>query len=801
MKISLNWLADYVDLEGVAPERIADKITLATAEVEEIETIALGRAGVVIGGVVSVEPVPSDEGLHRAAIDLGTETVITVTRAPNVAVGMVTAYAADGADLPCGSVRTTRIAGFTSTGMVCSASDLGWGSSHDGILDLPRHLTRGTPLTDLLPATDTLLEIDNKSLTHRPDLWGHYGFAREVAAVLGRELTQLPSSDLSEYDSLPAYPLLNEAAEECPVFSCLAVDVDAQVPSPLLVQARLHLLGLRSLGCFVDATNYLALDLGQPTHIYDRDRVASVKVAKNARDSTFTTLDGATRRLVADDLVIFNGETPIGIAGIMGGLDSAVTTATTRILLESANFAAVGVRRSAVRLGLRTEASQRYEKSQPPSNALAGLARLLWLLEAAGTNPRAVSRATVDGDPYPARRTIVLPADRISQVAGVPIPRKTVDQILAGLGFETDYAEDSLTVGVPAFRSATDISIPADIVEEVLRVFGYGSIEPVMPVGERAATPVHCGFRRAHAARYALAASHGFNEIEGYIWFDDIWLKELEFEPGDTLRLRNPVAPEKARLRTTLLPNLFKSASENQAHYDSFSLFEIGHVFIPGEDETRRSSDPGHTEQQWLAGLHAIPAKALSPQDQFRMVKAALEELGRAVTGRPLSTSRNHPHAGAPWQLPDLWADIHHDGRPVGTVGLLDQPILRAVTPNRQVIWFELDLEKLPRPRFAQALYTPISPVPGSRQDFSILWPTRRSIAALQELLDTFRHPLIADRRFISLYQGKGLDEDLGSYLFRYWLQDHEHTLTGEDLTNFRTSLVEFLGSHGLSLR
>ncbi|MGC4876225.1 phenylalanine--tRNA ligase subunit beta [Micromonospora sp. DT43] len=804
MKISVNWLSDYVDLDDMSSGQLAERLTLATAESEGVETVTNVADAAVVARIVDVQALSTGEGARRALVTLDTgvgEAVRTVSTAPNVRLGLRVAYAPPGAALPGGVVGVADFDGVVSTGMLCSAAELGIGSSHEVVLECPDDAALGKPLSTWIPTRDALIDFDNKSLTHRPDLWGHYGFAREVAAILERPLRPLAVADLSRFDDLPAFPATDDALDDCPCFSCLAVDIAANVPSPLTMQGRLHLLGQRTFNVLVDTTNYLMLELGQPTHVYDRRKVSEIRVAHAGEVSSFRTLDGQERQLQSDDLLIYGGDGPIGLAGIMGGQDSGVRADTTQILLESANFRAARVRRTSVRLGLRTDASQRYEKSQPPSNSPVGLARLLRLLEDAGTAPTPVSRASVLGDPADAPRIITMPATYIQERAGAELPQERITQILTGLGFGAEVRQDELTVSVPAFRAAQDISLPADILEEVLRVHGYASIEPVVPSGGLAATKLNGPVRREHKARRLLAQAYGFTEVENYPWLDDDWNAELKYVPGESLRLRNPVAPERSRLRKSLLPNLLRDVAENVANVDDFRLFEIGRVYLPGTyPPDAHSSDPSsHLEEVRLAGASVRPARSGSVEEHFRQVKGALEDLGAMLAETPVRTGAGHEEAGDPWQVPDLWADIQIGDTTVGSVGVLMGPILDTVAPQRQVIWFELALSLLDAPVYPEPHYESLPSVPGSRQDFSLVWAG--DYEELVATLDEFSHPLVQQREFVTVYRGKGLPPGTASYTFRFWLQAPDHTLTGAELEGFRDEFLTFVKERGITLR
>ena len=491
MKISLDWISDFVDLSGITPETIADRLTLATAEVEGFEILRRSVAGVVIGEVVEAHaiesPSPADPTaakLTTVTVDCGQERYRTVCGAPNVRVGMKAPFAPAGVTLTGGvTIQAAELAGGVSEGVLCSPRELGLSHWHEGLLDCPDWLDNGSPLEQQIPAEDVIFEIDNKSLTHRPDLWGHYGFARELAAVFGRELRPLEMLDLSNYDDLPFYPLDIEDYDGCPCYGCIEFSVEAGRPSPLVIQRRLHALGQRTYNLMVDLTNYVMWELGQPTHAFDADRVHAIRVARMGQEGTFVTLDGQERKMHADDLLIWNEEQPVALAGIMGGLYSEVEPHTSRVLLESANFKASRIRRTSVRLDLASESARRFEKSQPPVNVKLAIARMLQLISDAEVPFEVASALTYDGDLKEGYRTLVLEPGMLERLAGAELPPGEAMGILQSLGFEAHENPDGrLEVGIPPHRSEKDLSIPADIVEEVLRIYGYGKIRPQLPV-------------------------------------------------------------------------------------------------------------------------------------------------------------------------------------------------------------------------------------------------------------------------------------------------------------------------------
>ena len=800
MKISLDWISDFVDLSGIDPETIADRLTMSTAEVEGFEVIRRAVDGVVIGKVVSVEPIsgtgPDESKNQLATVDCGGARRVTVCGAPNLRAGMTSAFAPPGVTLAGNQkIVVSEVAGHKSEGVLCSARELGMSRWHEGVLECPASLEPGTPLGELIPLEDVVIEIDNKSLTHRPDLWGHYAFARELAAVFGRELQALSLADLARFDDLPAYALSVDDPEGCPCYGCLEFRVEAAVPSPLVIQRRLHALGQRTYNLLVDLTNYAMLELAQPTHAFDGDRLKAVRVARMGSEGTFTTLDGQARKMLPDDLLIWNEKEPVALAGVMGGLNSEVQQTTTRVLLESANFKASRIRRTSVRLDLRTESAQRFEKSQPPVNVKLGIARILRLIEEAGVKHEVTSRFTVEGDLKERFRPLELSRSSFRNMAGADIPDEKVVSILHWLGFQARYEEkDRLLVGIPPHRSERDISIPADIVEEVLRVYGYDKIEPVMPVFPLKPLYTNKPLRIEHKARRLLAGAHRFVEVESYGWTDGDWLQRIGFQPERTIALKNPAAQQNRLLRTTLVPNMLALVGRNRAHRDRFRLFEIGHVY-------HRADDGGCVETARLAGVSFHAASRPSLEEHFRAIKGVMEDLACTI-GR--GEFAFEPSAGgeAPWQTADHWVRVRRGGQPVGGLGVLAGPIQEVVCEEGgQVVWFELTMDELEGPIYPQVAYEASPVYPGSWQDFSLVWDVAQGFAALDERLAAFSHPLVLRRDFLYAYQGKGLPLGTASYSFRYWLGAWDRTLSSEEIDEFRSALLAFLKSEKIPLR
>ncbi len=827
MHISLDWISDYVDLFRIDPKDIANKLTLATAEVEGIEHVERFVDGVLVGKVVAA--LPLGEKLTFCTVDCGSKTYTTVCGAPNARVGLIAPFAPAGCTLK-GNVKIEKGTknGKPSEGILCSAAELGMSDWHEVVFECPADTKIGTPFADYVPKSDTLIEVDNKSLTHRPDLWGHYGFARELAAIFDRPLKPLAVEDLSQYDSLPQYPLAVDDLENCPAYGCIEMKFEgkATVPSPIFMQRRLHALGQRTYNLLVDVTNYVNQEIGQPTHAFDGDLVAGIRVAQSGQNRKFRTLDGQDRNLLPEDLLILgvlkkNGKTnladaeAVALAGIMGGQETEVSDATKTILLESANFKAGRIRRTSGRLNLRTDASQRYEKSQPPCNVRTGAQRIVHLVRESGLPLAVSSRFTICGDLSDQIRSIRLEAGKLERLAGIELPREKVVAILHSLGFSTEYDQaGNLTVGVPPFRSVKDISIPEDIVEEVLRVYGYDNIPPILPIAPLSPLHVEKSLRLEHRARKLLAASHQFMEVHNYGWTNDGWTAKLGFEPGETLVLKNPAAQGEARLRTTLLPNLFAIVPKNRSLRDKFRIFELGHVYPPGKsaelpEKGNGDFETGCAESVRLAGV-SFQQSGSTLEEHYLSIKSAVEDLIVLFGGaEPRFVAPEQSDPKVPWFSAGEYVEIRgqrtedrEQGVIVGYLGVVGKSLLEKISPEGgQIVWFEISLEQLGGELFPKNRYAELPKFPGSWQDFSLVWEIDKGFAELEKTLDAFTHPLINRREFVVAYKGKGLEKGTASYSFRYWIGADDHTLSGDEIDTFHATFLGFLQAQGIALR
>ncbi len=797
MKLSLEWLKNYVDIGDRDPEGIGLRLTMATAEVEEVVRLDRTVSGVVVGEVLAADAVETgdDKIMRHVTVGVGGgKTLETVCGAPNVAVGMKSAFAAPGTELAGGmKVTEQELYGRKSRGILLSPMELGWGESHAGIMAFPSSMETGAGLADFVPDHDYIIDIDNKSITHRPDLWGHYGFARELAAIYGVDLKPLELEDAARWENLDAFPLAIEDLEGCPGYCCLDIDGLVRDFSPLALQWRLLAIGLRPINLLVDLTNYIMCELGQPMHAFDGERVRDIVVAPFGSEGTFTTLDSIERRMLPEDLMIKDHTGPIALAGIMGGEESEIRDDTTRVLLESANFHPSRIRRTALRLGLRSDASLRFEKGQPPWHMGISIRRFVRMLRDAGQEPVVKSRLTCDGDAGETPRTLTMRTEYIAETIGMNIPHPDIVKILESLEFGCREEGDSLHLVIPPHRSRRDISIPNDIVEEVARIYGYDNIEPSMPEMELHEYPFNPELRRLQKIRRFLTMSRAHVEVYTYSWYDDNWIQRIGYDPAPALELMNPAADNTTRMRRQLMPNLLALVEPNAAHRDSYSLFEAGHVFDP-------DGDSGVRQTTHLAAVSYRSSKLGSLQDLFLEVKGTVTELFTVMNaGEPEYAPASSVEV--PWMVENCCMTIESGGKGVGVIGFLTGKTFPEFEKETNAVFFEIELDAVEGDAYPDVTYDPIPVYPGSWMDFSIVAEKKTPYTGIENKLASFSHPVMRGMKYLYRYQGKGLPDDSISYTFRCWLGLRDRTLDGDDLTAFRDAFIQHIESQGLSLR
>jgi phenylalanyl-tRNA synthetase beta chain len=795
MLISLNWLKDFVDVPaGLDPRELALRFTTTTAEVDGVEHVEPNFSGLICAKIESLEAVAGDAKLRKVVV-LADKKYTSLTSAPDLKVGDLVAFAPPGASVGGKQVGTTDAAGRPAEGMIVAWGSLGFVHIGAHAVFMPPSSKPGEKI-DAKLFDDWVIEIDNKSITHRPDCWGHYGIAREIAAMLGAKLRAYDVTDSTALkNNLPAIAIEIDDAAKCPRYAALMMKGLVAQPSPLGMQVRLAMCGMRPIDLIVDLTNYIMLELGQPMHAFDGAKLRNIQVATAAAGEKFTTLDGVTRTMPAGALMIQCDRKNVAIAGIMGGAATEVSPTTESLLLESANFDAATVRRAATAMGHRTEASARFEKSLDPANTLLGIARFHKLAKA---ELPGMALAGTLSDCYPAPKkieAIELDCEYAARFIGKAVSPKEITDILTRLEFKCEGSGAKLRVTPPSYRATKDIQIEADLIEEIARFVGYNNIVPSLPrVAARhfAAMPESTIEQRTLAH---LCEAGEFVEVHGYIWYDDDWIKTLGLDAGECITLRNPAAENCSRLRKTLAPGLIAMAERNRHHLDRFQLAEIGTVFFPGKKEVEQS-------QERRLGLIAAQAGKKMDNAVWNCLTAALDGWGLGILNE--SPKLAGVAAAYPWEDADRLAEICVGGRAIGRITILPLTCKQKID-ERLAAWSiaiaELNLSAV-ADLIGRHTKLPVVPkFPQVKLDFSTLVDATKRYESVSAQLAKFQHAALKRVSFVEAYQGGSIPAGKRSLLLRAEIGLADRTLADEDIASFQQSFRQFLESSGLELR
>jgi phenylalanyl-tRNA synthetase beta chain len=820
MKLSYRWLGRHVDLSGVAPEEVRRLLTLHVCEVEGLEPFAPHLSRVTVGHVLERKQHPDADKLGVCQVDVGQGTPLEIVcGAANVAAGQKVAVATIGTELPGDfKIKKSKIRGVESHGMICSLRELALGEDHDGIWVLPtgadgQPLAVGQSVAKALGLDDHVLEIDNKSITHRPDLWGHRGMARELAAHLGRELRALDVSLPKTGQS--AAPRVEIETEGCSRYLALPIRGVRIEASPLWLKLLLLAVGQRPIDVAVDVSNFVMLDLGQPNHLFDLRRVEAGIRVRNARaGESLTTLDESPRSLTPADLLICSGEAPVALAGIMGGALSRVAADTTDLLLEVANFHATSVRRTAARLALRTDSSARFEKSLDPAlvpEAAGHLVRTLRSIQPGIELPSPANDQNRWCDP---QRTIRLSGGNVRAVLGVEHADATIVALLKRLGFGVHQAspEAPLEVRVPTWRATKDITIAEDLIEEVGRSIGYNQIPGRRLLAEVAPPKHHASWALERRLQDRLAGAARFHEAPGYSFQSEDLTRAVRAAEQQHVTVLNPVLEGLSRVRRSVVPSLLSMLAQNLRQREEVRLFEVGKGYLPELADERGL--PGEVREVGLVLARRPTSAARFDQSVFLQLRSVLDDLLRHLgcpadrwatpSAEPTSPQRQavlptwaHPKIALEWQAQDLGS--------AGYLAEVDPRVLAALGIEAEVAAARLDLHALGL-RSAQAQgdrprYQPIPRFPGVKLDVAFAAPESTRAEQLIDLIQQSGKGLVQEIELFDLYRGQALGADRKSLAFRLVLQAADRTLDEGDLEKYLERLTRNATQAGIELR
>jgi phenylalanyl-tRNA synthetase beta chain len=783
MKFSYEWLHDLIPGLDIAPSDLQRIITIKTAECEGIESIGNHFESVVVVRVLRVEALPKGKN-KRVIVDAGDGRQITlVCGAPNVVPGMLAPWVKPGTKLGNKVISKAMVEGVTSDGMLASASELGINRDHSGLLSL-QGLAPGDPLPQL--KSDSIIEIDNKSLTHRPDLWGHFGMAREVAAITHHPLLDPVNLSYLPPPAAAAIKLSIANSTLCPRYSMLVMQNARVEPSPLWLQARLESIGLNAISNLVDVTNYVLAELPQPMHAFDADKIVGdtifVRLARPGEK--LDALNGETYELTTSDLVIADASGPIALAGVIGGAQSAISNSTTRIILESANFSPSGVRLSSARHRLRTDASMRFEKALDPENTIRGIARAVQILQVISPGIEPLGGLADSYVPPAKIAPIMLPPGFIDKKLGQKLPTSEVFSILSSLGFGVSESENGgLAVTVPSWRATKDISVKDDLVEEIGRMVGYDSITPKPPL-VASTVPTENPLRLYLRQLRSQLVAQGFSEVHNYSFVTETAVKRFGLDLATHIAVQNPIASELTHLRRSLLPGLFQSILNNVRYQQEFRLFEIGNEI---------HSQPAPQLPREIPHLAAVLYNAHGNEDDFFELKRVAE---CAFPSARLAITEPAPH-----EHPTRTAELHWRNHAIGRLFELHPSLFKAEGIEGKAFIFDIDISIALTLAPREIKYTPLRKYPTSGFDLSLITNLTTPVDQIQDALTRLAGNDLAFIEFIRQYVGTPLLPGQKSVTYHLKVGALDHTLTADEVTAIRNRIMEGMRAAGYEFR
>ena len=811
MKVSLNWIRDYVQLPADADlKKLAYDLTMSTVEVEDATDLGASFHDMVVGVINTIEQHPNADKLKVCKTDIGGRVEDIVCGGSNLREGMKVAVALPGAmckwhgegDLV--EIKKSKLRGVDSYGMICGAVEIGLADlfptkEEAHILDLSDFdAPAGTPLADALDLNDIILEIDNKSMTNRPDLWGHYGIAREIAALYDLPMTQFPHFDRN-VENTSGFHVTVEDAERCPRMTGTQIENVCVKPAPYWMQVRIWKTGMRPINALVDITNYVMLATGQPSHAYDSDHIAGHIIVRRAKaGETLTLLNGKELPLSTDDLTIADDAGIVGLAGVMGGAKDSILPTTSKVILEIANFQAAGIRRTALRYDNRTEASARYEKAIDPERCDQAFDLSMQLFSQ--LYPEMKVTGLVDEYPRHLKQAeIDVPLSWLERRLGKRLPPEEIRHKMELLGYGIAFDGDNMHVVVPTWRSTGDVSIQADIMEEVARMYGYENFEaePITTTFDGAINQLDKDLERR--IKEYLAIRCGMQEIFTYPWMEESYVNAVLQSTEGILSLSTPPSPAERFVRSSLLPNLCKAVVKNERYFDEFSIFETAQVF---RDENYTSPyDPREklpSQRKNVAGAFATTDKDITAL--FRKAKGVVEMMARYVHMETLTFRQTEKPV---WADNVVWLNIYRGDEKVGDLALLAKKVSMACgIKNMNVMLFQLDQDSLVPLKSRTNTFTHLAEYPMTDYDISLLVDGSVQWKDVAQTVRGIKSELLHGAAFVDEYRGKQVPAGKKSLTLRLAIGSKDKTLTSAEIEEVASGVLNKIAKRfGAELR
>lgn len=786
MKVSLNWIKKYVDLpKDITNEQIMRDLTIRTVEVEDMVNTGDKFKDIVVGKIIEVNPHPNADLLKVCLVDIGEDEYKQIVCGgenlyPNELVviskpGAMVYWHGEG-DLV--EIKETKMRGVSSYGMICGAtevylSELFPPKNEKEIVDLTGlDVKPGENISDALNLGDTILEIDNKSLSNRPDLWGHYGIARELSVIYDVPLKEL---EIIKPNGLPEYKVSIEEKDKCKRYAAVKIEGVIAKESPSWMKTLITNAGMRPINAIVDITNYVMMAIGQPTHAFDSTHVKGEKiVVRNARENEkLLLLDNNVLDLTTDDLVICDESSPLGLAGIRGGKEDSILPETTSVVLEVANFSAEAIRKTGKRFAEKTDASIRYEKGIDTQRVDLGISLALELFKEIFPQSKIVAFKDEYLEATP-NNVIDVTKKFLDDRLGKVISNEEITRILTGLGYEVSFDNDTYHVVVPTFRSTGDVTLKDDVMGDIARLLGYDSFEkkPLTINFEHAVLQNDVLLERR--LKEYLSYRCGFNEIITYPWIDEKYIDAAGFDKSKMVMLATPPSPEQAYLRASLVPGLLEAISKNLRYFDEFRIYEMTEVFEKGEYHESSEDETLPIHKNYLSG--AIVKK--DAKSAFYEIKGVIESMSSYVHMESLSF---RPCESSSYLDKNAKLDIYLGDILVGSLGLLSVKTMADSKIKRTNVGiFEINVsEFIPYPSRTNE-FKHLPEIPLVEKDLSILVDEDVTWEKISKMIRN----KVSEYSFVEEYRGEQVPTGKKSVTFKVKLGDGKSTLTSDDINH-----------------
>ena len=805
MKLSLNWIKDYVNIpDDMDLTRLSYDLTMSTVEVEGAQDIAKAFDNIVVGKILEVAPHPNADKLRVCKVDLGEDAPYDIVcGGSNLEVGMSVIVAVPGAMVRWHGegepveIKKTKLRGVESYGMICASTEVGLsdlfplGSEHE-IVDLSAFdVEAGENVATALGLDDIILEIDNKSMTNRPDLWGHYGMARELAALYDLELKKIePYTAPAGVDK---FDVIIDDTAKCPRYIGVKMEGLSVKEAPFAMRARLWKVGLRPINALVDITNYVMMATGQPTHAFDSDMIKDyIKVRRANAGEALSLLNGKELSLSADDLVISDAKEAVALAGVMGGAKDSILPTTENVILEVANFEATGIRKTALRYDNRTDSSTRYEKAIDPERCDIALALSMELFSELYPECRVVAYT----DEYKTkleRKEIDVSYDWLDRRLGKHLTQEEISHKLGLLGFEVEFSGDNMHVTVPTWRSTGDVSIKADIMEEVARMYGYENFEASSITTSHSGAINQLDKSLVRNIEEYLAYRCGMQEILTYPWMKEEFVKSILGGTEGILTLPTPPSPEEKYIRSSTLPNLCQAVVKNERYFNDFAIFEEAQIF----DGTRFTAPYDESEKLPVQRRHIGMAFAYKTDklDEitrlFRRAKGVISEMPRYTHMEGFSFQKEEKPV---WADSVAWLNIYVGETKVGNMGLLSKKASMACgIKNLSVILAEIDTDALVPFKSRTNTFVHIPEYPVNEYDLSMLVESSVSWDMIRASVLSKKRELLQGVSFVDEYKGAQIPEGKKSVTVRLLIGAPDRTLTSDEIEACASAVIKTL--------